>query len=160
MADQVYFDDVTEGMEIPKFERGVVEMPDVIRFSSSIENYERLHQDYKWCLEHGYPDVILNGPIKNSALAVMLTNWIGDGGFLKKLGCQHRGMDLPGNTLTASGVVTKKYEQDGLGYVELDVKVTNQKDEVTCPGTATVVLPIRGGKPVPIVFPEPAGARA
>jgi acyl dehydratase len=147
-------------MEIPPFERGVLEMPDVIRFSSSVENYEQLHQDYQWCIEHGYPDVIFNGPIKNSMLAVMLTNWMGEGGFLKKLGCQHRGMDIPGNSLTASGVVTNKYEKDGLGYVECEVKVENQKGEVTCPGTATVILPKRDGPPVPIVFPEPEPASA
>src|SRR5262249_11204306 len=112
------------------------------------------------CMENGYPDVIFNGPIKNACLATMLTNLIGDGGFLKKLACQHRGMDVPGNSLTATGVVTKKYQQDGLGYVDLDVKVENQKGEVTSPGTATVILPVRGGKEVPTVFPEPAAATA
>jgi len=160
MTEQVYFEDVKEGLEIPPFERGVVQMRDVIRFDAAVENYERLHQDYKWCLENGYPDVIFNGPIKNACLATMLTNWIGDGGWLKKLGCQHRGMDLPGNTLTATGVVTKTYEQDGMGFVDLDVKVTNQLGEVTCPGTATVILPKRDGVPVPTVFPVPAGASA
>jgi acyl dehydratase len=160
MADQVYFEDVTVGMEIPPLERGVLGIRDVIRFDAAVENYERLHQDYKWCIENGYPDVIFNGPIKNALLATMLTNWIGEGGWLKKLGCQHRGMDVPGNSLTATGQVTKTYEEDGMGFVELDVKVTNQNGEVTCPGTAVVILPLRGGKTIPTVFPEPAAASA
>jgi acyl dehydratase len=155
ITGQVYFDDIAEGMNVPPFERGVVEMPDIIRFTTSIENHEYLHQDYKWCVEHGYPDVLVNGPLKNSMLSVMLTNWIGEGGFLKKLGCQHRGMDIPGNTLTATGTVTRKYEQDGLGYVDLDVKVENQRGEATCIGTATVILPRRTGPAVPTAFPTP-----
>jgi len=160
MADQVYFDDVKEGMEIPPFNRGAIDIRGVIRFDAAVENYERLHQDYKWCIENKYPDVIFNGPLKNATLVTMVTNWMGDGGWLKKLGCQHRGMDVPGNELTATGVVTKTYEQDGLGYVELDIKVTNQTGEVTCPGTATVILPKRNGPPVPTVFPEPAATSA
>lgn len=155
MANQVYFEEVQEGMEIPRFDRGVIDMPDIVRFSSAVENYEKLHQDYKWCLEHGFPDVIINGPIKQAMLTTLLTNWIGEGGFLRKLGAQHRGMDVPGNSLVATGKVTRKYEQDGLGYVELEVKVENQKGEITCPGTATVILPKRGGAPVPTVFAPP-----
>lgn len=155
MAGQIYWDDVSEGMQIPPFKRGPLEMPQIIKFSSAVENYEKLHQDYKWCIEQGYADVVMNGPIKNALLAVMLTNWMGEEGFLKRLGCQHRAMDFPGHTLVASGKVAKKYINDGLGYVDLDVKVENQKGEISCPGTATVILPIRGGKPVPIVFPGP-----
>jgi len=153
---QVYYEDVQEGMDIPHFDRGPIETPDILRFSEAVENFERLHHDYKWCIENGFPDVLVNGPIKQAMLSTMLTTWIGGGGFLKKLACQHRGMDVPGNSLTARGKVTKKHEEDGLGYVECDVWVENQNAERTCYGAALVVLPLRSGTQVPIEFPVPS----
>ena len=153
---QLYFEDVQDGMELPSFVQGPVETPDIVRFSAAVENFEQLHHDYRWCVEHGFPDVLINGPIKQAMLTTMLTNWIGEGGFLKKLGCQHRGMDVPGNTLTARGRVANKYEKDGLGYVECEVWVDNQNGDITCPGTATAILPRSKGPALPIEFPVPS----
>ena len=153
------FEDVEVGAEVPPLVRGPLDTPDIVRFSAAVENFEKLHHNAQWCKENGFPDMLVNGPLRQAYLASLLTEWIGESGFLKKLACSHRGMDLPGNTLTAKGRVTRKYEKDGLGLVECEVWVENQKGEITCPGTATVVLPRRGGPPAPIEYPAPPRAR-
>lgn len=152
---QRYFEDVTAGEEITPLGPTTWDTPDIVRFTGAVENYEHLHHDRKWTREHGFPDTLVNGPIKNALLSIMLTDWIGPGGFLKKLSCQHRGMDVPMDELAVTGTITDAYVgDDGLGYVECDVRVANQKGEVTCPGRATVILPRREGPPVPLAFPE------
>ena len=49
-------------------------------------------------------------------------------------------------TLTVWGTVTKKYEQDGLHLVDLEMGVNNENGENQGPGFATVVLPAREGR--------------
>jgi hypothetical protein len=96
-------------------------------------------------VRNGLPGVIIHGALKNAFLAQLMTDWIGEDGTLKKLGIQYRGMDVPGDTLTCKGRVTKKYVQDGLHYVDCEIWLENGKGEKTTPGSATVVLPTKGG---------------
>ena len=85
-----------------------------------------------------------------------MTEWVGEDGFLKKLSCSHRGMDFPGHNLTAKGKVIKKYLKDGMGYVECEIWVENQNGEITCPGSAVAILPLKEQGPVPFEYPAPA----
>jgi hypothetical protein len=66
---------------------------------------------------------------------------------------QYRDMDIPGDLLTAWGKVTRTYEKGGVGYVELDIGLTNSRGVESTKGTAVVVLPKRGAPPVPYPFP-------
>ena len=68
-------------------------------------------------------------------------------------------MIVPGDTITCRATVTGKSEKDGLGLFGLDVGMRLQTGVETCPGTATIVLPIRGGRPVPYPFVRPSSRR-
>jgi len=155
-ATQVCFEDITEGMEIPAKSFGPVESTDLVRFCSAWETYSLLHTYQKFCLEQGHRDVVINGPFKQAVIINWLDNWAGDDGFLKSMSIQHRVFDFHDDVFTATGVVTKTYEVDGFGYVNIDLKLTNQRGEVSCPGIATVVLPKRGGPPAPVEYAPPA----
>jgi hypothetical protein len=76
-------------------------------------------------------------------------------GWPWKVSFQHRAMIVPGDTLTVWSAVTKKYEEEGLGFVDLDVGMRLQHDTETCPGKATIVLPIRNGRAIPYPFVPP-----
>jgi acyl dehydratase len=152
-----YWDDVEEGMELPAIHRGPIGTEEIVRFSAAVENYEQLHHDYRWVTEHGFADIPINGPLKYAILATLMTEWIGEDGFLKKVACSHRGMDHPGHTLTAKGKVTGKRIEGGLGYVDCEIWIENQKGEITSPGSATAVLPMRGEGQVPLEYPVPLG---
>ncbi len=84
---------------------------------------------------------------------MVLTNWIGDDGFLWKSSTQIRGFNLVGDTTWCKGKVLKKYCDNGKYCVDIDCWCENQRAEVTIPGTATVILPSREHGPV--VYPEP-----
>ena len=64
-------------------------------------------------------------------------------GFLKTLRFEMRRQQRPGDTMVCKGRVSGKYERDGKGWVELEVWAENEREGVTTPGTATVVLPRR-----------------
>ena len=61
-------------------------------------------------------------------------------------GVSYRGMDRARLPITVWGRVTRKYEDGGRALLDLDVGVKQEDGTTeTTPGTATVVLPSRGG---------------
>ena len=109
---------------------------------------QRVHWDHERATELGLPTSYDYGQMRTSWLIHLVTNWMGDDGWLWKLDCQSRAFNFMGDTTICSGSVTDK-RIDGLHHVvELTLAGTNQRGEVTVPGTATVILPSRNTGPV------------
>jgi len=141
---QVYFEDVAEGQEIPQLKKNCSTQQLVLWAASSGDFYQ-IHYDKDFALGNGLPGPILHGALKSAFLAQLVTDWIGEQGTLVKLSCQYRGMDVPGDTITGKGTVTRKYVENGLHMVDCSIHLENGKGERTTPGSATVILPGRGG---------------
>jgi len=153
-GQQVYFDDVEVGQEIPEVQKGPMTVAHIMRWSASMENWHRIHYDRAYATEHDkLPDVVVNGSWKQHVLMQLVKEWVGLGGWAWKVGFQYRDMDLPGDLITAWGKVTKTYEKGGLGYVELEIGLRNSRGIESTRGTAVVILPRRGGAKVPYPFP-------
>ena len=151
---QVYFDDVKVGGEIPQLVKGPMTGAHIMRWSASMENWHRIHYDKAYAVEHDkLQDVVVNGSWKQHVLMQLVKDWAGLAGWAWKVAFQYRDMDFPGGLITAWGKVTKKYEQRGLGHVELEIGLKNSRGVESTKGTAVVVLPKRGGPPVPYPFP-------
>jgi hypothetical protein len=84
------------------------------------------------------------GAQRNSWVSQILTNWMGDDGWLKALYCEYRRFNIYGDTQWIKGKVTKKYVENGEHLVRCDVWSENQRGEITAPGWGTVVLPSKG----------------
>ncbi len=151
---QVYFEDVSVGQEIPPVQKGPMTVSHIMRWSASMENWHRIHYDKAYAVEHDrLQDVVVNGSWKQHVLMQLLKDWAGLQGWAWKVGFQYRDMDFPGDLITAWGKVTKTYERRGLGYVELEIGLKNSRGIESTKGTAVVVLPKRGGPRVPYPFP-------
>jgi acyl dehydratase len=142
MAKQVYYEDVEEGKEIPQLVKNPTTQQ-LVKWAGASGDYYQIHYDKDFALAAGLPGVIVHGRLKSSFLGQLLSDWVGEEGWVKKISVQHRGMDFPGEQLTCKGTVTKKYIQDGEHIVELEVWTENPRGEKTAPATATVLLPSR-----------------
>ncbi len=142
MAGRLYWEDVLEGAEIPPLVKRPT-MIQLVRYASAEGDLARIHFDQDYARTRGFPSAILHGRLKYAFLGQLLTDWIGSGGRIKKMACRYRRIDLPGDTLTCKGRVTRKYAEDGVHYAECEIWVENGKGEVTTPGSATVILPSR-----------------
>lgn len=91
----------------------------------------------------GIPFAINLGIQRVCWLGHMMTNWMGDDGFLKGLNAQFRKPIYLGDTTWCRGKVTNKYVKDGLHLMECEIWCENQKHEVNTTGQATVILPTR-----------------
>ena len=153
---QLFYEDVEIGQEITPLVKGPMTTLHIMRWSAAIENWHRIHYDRPYAVEHDkLPDVLVSGYWKQQALVQMLKDWCGEGGWLWKIQYQFRAMDPVGATLTCWGRITDKYTRDGLGFVECDIGMRNHEDQESTPGIAVIVLPLRGGRPVPYPFVAP-----
>jgi acyl dehydratase len=152
---QMYFEDVHEGMELPKY----IYQPTpthLFRWSAAIENWHRIHYDLDFAINHDkLPSVLVQGSWKQSVVPKYLKDWTLPGGWPWKASFEHRAMLVPGDILILWGRVTGVQEKAGLGFINLEIGMKSHDGIESMPGTATVVLPLKGGKPVPYPFVPP-----
>ena len=103
----------------------------------------RVHWDNDFARAVGVPGAYDFGPERVSWLSHMLTDWVGDAGFVSKLNAQIRGHNLVGDTTWCGGQVTDKRIEGDQALVDCTVWGRNQRDQKTIVGSATVVLPRR-----------------
>ncbi len=142
MAEQVYWEDVSEGTEMPPLVKNPTTRQ-LVQYAGSSGDFYEIHYDKDFAQGTGLDGVIIHGALKNAFLGEFVTTWMGPQGVLKRLSCQYRGMDQPGSPISAKGSVTKKYEQDGQHLVDCNIWLENQEAQKTTPGSATVALPSR-----------------
>ena len=131
--------------------------------------YRRRHDDYHINEETGAKDSAGRGHLETSTgvdvgmggaydvgpqriawAQHMLTNWIGDHGFLHKLYVDVRKPNMVGDTIWWRGLVTAKWKEQGANLVDLTVEARNQVDTLSAGGTAVAALPTREDGPVPL----------
>lgn len=140
MADQVYWEDVTEGMEMPPLVKHPTTQQ-LVKYAGASGDYYQIHYDKDFAQGTGLGGVILHGALKNAFLGQYMTDWMGPSGTLKRLACQYRGMDFPDRPITAKGIVTRKYRDQGQTLVDCEIWLENDEGQKTTPGSATVELP-------------------
>jgi acyl dehydratase len=104
---------------------------------------ERVHWDSDLARAVGVPAAYDYGPERISWLGHLMTNWIGDDGFLRRLNVQVRKHNIIGDLTTCNGQVTAKRVEGDAHLVECDVWGDNQRGERTCLGQAVAELPSR-----------------
>ena len=116
------------------------------------DTVQRLHWEPERAHELGLPTSYDYGAMRETWLAHLVTDWMGDDGWLWKLSVQHRGFNYIGDTTWLRGHVTGKRVEDGHHVVDLDLSCENQRGAITSPGTASVILPTRDRA---VVLPAP-----
>jgi hypothetical protein len=81
----------------------------------------------------------------------LLTNWMGDEGWLKRSYAKFKGMVYLSDAVWIRGMVTKKYiDENNECCVDVKTTATNQRGEEVMPGRSTVILPSRENGDGPI----------
>jgi hypothetical protein len=154
---QLYWEDVKVGDEVTHLEK-ICTRPMLVKWAGASGDFNPLHYDYFFAKAQGQPDVVATGGCKRAWLIQLMTDWIGDEGWLSKFSCKFREPDFPrqtrtpgqivylgespkGETWLCKGKVTKKYVEGDEHYVNCDIWIENGKGVVTTPGNATVILP-------------------
>jgi acyl dehydratase len=141
-TEQVYWEDVAEGQEIPSLTK-TPSTQQLVQWAAASGDFYQIHYDQAFARSTGLPGIIVHGALKHAFLGQMLWEWVRYGGQVKRYACSYRGMDFPAEALTCRGVVRRKYAEGDQGLVELEIWTENPRGEKTSPGSATVILPRR-----------------
>lgn len=162
-------DDVNVGTDLPSITRGPLMIGDMVAWNAgcgpsykagrwgffelsdhnavrnpvtgfSVKNSQQ-HEDSNIAAWRGMPGPFDNGVMRTAWVAPVVTNWMGDEGFLSKLDVQVLRPAIYGDIATYSGSVTSIDRESGCVQVELTG--TNQEGERTTKGSAEVILPRR-----------------
>jgi acyl dehydratase len=169
----LYWEDVTEGDELPPIVRGPLSLMDTMGFlvgcgrghthgivfkaamkhpghffrnpeaGGGIEYTGIGHHRESIAREVGVPGTYDYGPQRSAWMCSLVTNWMGDAGFLKRVRTEMRRFNTMGDCTWCRGRVSRKYVKDGHALVDIELRGENQRGELTTPGLATVILPSR-----------------
>lgn len=169
-----YVEDVRLGDEVPPLVRGPLTIGDMVAWNAAIGpsykagrrgyldltgsmhtamvnpltgfpvKYSQQHEDFHMAAGRGMPAPFDNGVMRFAWVAPLLTNWIGDDGFVKRLYVQVKAPLLYGDLVTYSGRVTEVDE--ATGTVALDITGTKPEGQVTTAGSAEVMLPHKSAR--------------
>jgi len=142
MAEQVYFEDIEAGSELPALVKFPTTMQ-LVKYAGASGDYYQIHYDKDFAVSTGLPGVIVHGWLALAFLGQMVTDWLGERGTLVKLNGSYRGMNRVAEDIICNGRVTKKYTEDGQNYARLEIWAENPAGDKTVTGNALVTLPSR-----------------
>ena len=170
-ADTLFFEDARGDSEIPSIVRGPLTIGDMVAWNAAIGpsykagrwgyldlskamhtamvnpvtgfpvKYSQQHEDANMAAGRGMPAPFDNGVMRFAWVAPLVTNWMGDEAFLKRLKVQVARPGLYGDLTTYSGRITARDEETRT--VTLEITGTRQDGMVNTRGEAEVVLPAR-----------------
>lgn len=102
---------------------------------------ERVHWEEELARAVGTPGAYDYGPERVSWMGHIMTNWIGDDGFLQRLDAKVVRHNPEGDFLIIRGKIVKKYIKGDQHVVDCELIATQQDGEKSCLATATAILP-------------------
>lgn len=119
--------------------------------TGALESGIRVHEDVAAAKAAGVPAPYDLGVQRNQWQFHLLTNWIGDDGWIVESSAEYRAFNFFGDIQFLGGeVVDKEVTADGEHLVHLKLWSKNQRGEDTMPGTAIVSLPSKEAEQSPV----------
>ncbi|MFC1532552.1 MaoC family dehydratase N-terminal domain-containing protein [Thermodesulfobacteriota bacterium] len=152
-AKPLYYEDVEIGTELPPMVRHltipkIVSMSDISQRSSIILPHTLPGPGCYWhyipgesLKLRGLPAPMDEGPMRAAQPSQLITDWMGDDGWLNRLTMQVRRPIYAGDTTTWKGKVIKKHIKDNTHFIECEFWGESQRGEVSTRGSAEVILP-------------------
>ena len=138
----IYWDDVAEGDELPVETREITRTT-IIATAIATRDFTPVHHDHEAAQREGAKDIFLNILSTGGLVGKYLTDWSGPEGELKKITIRLGATVFPGDTLTSTGKIAKKYTEGDQHLVDVDFNLSVAMGPHAW-GTATVALPTRG----------------
>lgn len=138
----VCWDDIKEGEELPVQAREITATT-IVSTAIASRDFQDVHHDYAAARSKGVKDIFLNILSTGGFVGKYLTDWSGPEGELKKIAIRLGATVFPGDTLTSTGKISKKYTEGDQHLVDIDFNLSVAMGPHAW-GTATMALPARG----------------
>ncbi len=137
--EKLFFDEISEGDAAPEFSHELTRT-DLVMYAGASGDFNPMHTDEVKAKKAGLPSVFGHGMFTAGLLGKALTDYVGVGN-LRTYKIRFTKQTWPGEVLTTSVTVAKKYEAGHEHRVDLECSVTNQEGEAKLSGVAVAALP-------------------
>jgi acyl dehydratase len=108
-----------------------IEKVQLVKYAGASGDFNLIHTDDETARKSGLPGVIAHGMISMGFLGQLVSNFVGNEGFVSRLQVRFVGMVRPGDTVTCKGIVVAKDEEKRT----VDLQITTEKE----PGRASTI---------------------
>lgn len=115
------WDSIKEGDAVTPLKKGPITREEIKAYGFASGDTNPIHMDEKAGVMAGLGGVIQHGLRSMAFISQMLTDWAGAPERLKRIDVQFRAMVRPGDTVTSTGKIAKRYEANGQKLVDVDL---------------------------------------
>jgi len=127
------------GTELPPLTKAP-DRAQLVKFAAGSGDFNPLHHDADFPQARELGDNLVNGRLKDAALGQMVSDWLGHGGFVRRISASYRGMDRVGDAFTCHGRIVGLREHGASRIVDLELWTENADGQHTTVGSAEVIL--------------------
>lgn len=132
--------DLQEGSEPKARVVGPVTRTDFVRYQGASGDMNPIHHDEEFAKKAGYPAPLAVGMFQAGVLNAWATDWLGPEN-VRRTRIRWKEQVWPGDVLTFSGKIARKYEDGGEKKVDLELVCTRQTGGVAVQAWMTFSLP-------------------
>src|SRR6266581_3350715 len=114
---KLYYEDVQVGDALPSLVKPPITHLQLVKYAGASGDFNPLHTDPRIGEAVGLGGVIGHGMLTMGFVGKMLNDYVGPQA-LKKFGARFKAPTHLEDVITCTGVITKKYEEDGEGRIE------------------------------------------
>lgn len=140
--ESINWEDVNEGDELPAQTRDITRTT-IVATAIATRDFQPVHHDHEAARKAGAQDIFLNILSTGGLIGKYMTDWSGPEGRLKKIDIKLGATVYPGDTLTSTGKVAKKYKQGDQQLVDIEYALSVAMGPHAW-GTVTMALPSKG----------------
>jgi acyl dehydratase len=135
------WEDLAEGATGPDpLTIGPVTRTDFVRYQGASGDMNPIHHDEEFARAAGYSAPLAVGMFPAGVLAGWATSWLGPEN-VRRLKIRWKEQVWPGDVLTSSGKIVKRYEEAGERRVDLELVCTRKGGGIAIQAWATFVVP-------------------
>lgn len=136
----VRFDDLLEGRGPEPLQIGPITRTDSVRYQGASGDMNPIHHDDPFAQASGFSAPITVGMFQAGVMHAWLAGWLGPSN-VRRVTTRFREPVFPGDVLTFSAKITKRYEAEGERRVEVELSCAKQSGAVAVTGSAVYVVP-------------------
>ena len=136
----IRFRDLDDAKLPPPRVVGPLTRTDFVRYQGASGDMNPIHHDEEFAKKAGYMAPLAVGMFQAGALNAWATDWLGPEN-VRRTRMRWKEQVWPGDVLTLSGKIAKKYQEDGVHKVDLELTCTRQTGGVAVQAWMTFVVP-------------------
>ena len=129
-----------EGETLPAVVVEQLTRTDLVRYAGASGDFNPIHHDEGFARAAGNPTVFGHGMLTAGLVARCITDYVGPAN-LRRYKMRFATRVWPGDTITCSGKVTRRFQENGETRIEGEVVAMTQKGEAAVMGSFTAVVP-------------------